>query len=79
VTRLSTPKNIINVPIPRANLLWCDSATFIAIRAPPSVHRALEIFETINERGVGLSPLDLLKNQICVQDESGNSEIRTRI
>jgi len=32
----------------------------------PSVHRALEIFETINERGVGLSPLDLLKNLMFI-------------
>ena len=30
---------------------------------------ALKIFETINERGVGLSPMDLLKNMIFMQVE----------
>jgi hemerythrin len=35
----------------------------------PSVSDALKIFETINERGVGLDPMDLLKNLIFRQLE----------
>lgn len=33
----------------------------------PSVNKALEIFEAINQRGVGLSPMDLLKNLIFMK------------
>ena len=39
---------------------WCSS------RSPPT-SAALKIFETINERGVGLNPMDLLKNLLFTQ------------
>lgn len=39
---------------------------FVQIETP-SVSDALKIFETINERGVGLDPMDLLKNLIFRQ------------
>lgn len=39
---------------------------FVQIETP-SVSDALKIFETINERGVGLNPMDLLKNLIFRQ------------
>lgn len=39
---------------------------FIQINAP-DINDALKIFETINERGVGLNPMDLLKNLIFRQ------------
>lgn len=38
---------------------------FIQIEA--EIGRALKIFETINERGVGLNPMDLLKNLLFTQ------------
>ena len=41
---------------------------FIQIETP-DISDALKIFETINERGVGLSPMDLLKNLIFRQVE----------
>ena len=46
---------------------------FVQIETP-SVSDALKIFETINERGVGLNPMDLLKNLIFRQLEKGFSE-----
>ena len=33
----------------------------------PDINDALKIFETINDRGVGLNPMDLLKNLIFQQ------------
>ena len=39
---------------------------FVQIETP-SISDALKIFETINERGVGLNPMDLLKNLIFQQ------------
>lgn len=39
---------------------------FVQIEAK-DISDALKIFETINERGVGLSPMDLLKNMIFMQ------------
>ena len=41
---------------------------FIQITTP-DINDALKIFETINERGVGLNPMDLLKNLIFRQVE----------
>lgn len=41
---------------------------FIQIETP-EINDALKIFETINERGVGLNPMDLLKNLIFRQVE----------
>lgn len=40
----------------------------------PKVSDALKIFETINERGVGLNPMDLLKNLIFRQVNKGEFE-----
>lgn len=42
-----------------------NSVVFIQISS--DVSSALKIFETINERGVGLSPMDLLKNLLFTQ------------
>jgi hypothetical protein len=42
-----------------------NSVVFIQISA--DVSSALKIFETINERGVGLNPMDLLKNLLFTQ------------
>ena len=39
----------------------------VFIQISTDVGRALKIFETINERGVGLSPMDLLKNLLFKQ------------
>ena len=41
---------------------------FIQIKTP-EINDALKIFETINERGIGLNPMDLLKNLIFRQVE----------
>jgi len=43
-----------------------NKVTLIQIETP-SISDALKIFETINERGVGLNPMDLLKNLIFRQ------------
>lgn len=45
-----------------------SNVNFIQIETP-SVGDALKIFETINDRGVGLNPMDLLKNLIFRQFE----------
>lgn len=48
--------------------LWAyisNKVVFIQIKT--DVNSALKIFETINERGVGLNPMDLLKNLIFYQ------------
>ena len=37
------------------------------IQISTDVSSALKIFETINERGVGLNPMDLLKNLLFTQ------------
>ncbi len=42
---------------------FTQKVNFIQIETP-SISDALKIFETINERGVGLNPMDLLKNLI---------------
>ncbi|WON72919.1 DUF262 domain-containing protein [Nitrosospira sp. Is2] len=42
-----------------------NNVVFIQISA--DVSSALKIFETINERGVGLNPMDLLKNLLFTQ------------
>jgi len=44
-----------------------NNVTFIQIAT--DVSSALKIFETINERGVGLNPMDLLKNLLFTQVE----------
>lgn len=50
---------------------------FIQIRT--DIGSALKIFETINERGIGLNPMDLLKNLIFYQvDKSQFSKINTK-
>ncbi len=45
---------------------FMHKVNFVQIETP-SVSDALKIFETINERGVGLNPMDLLKNLIFQQ------------
>ncbi|KPL67684.1 hypothetical protein SZ64_05865 [Erythrobacter sp. SG61-1L] len=45
-----------------------NSVVFIQIST--DVSSALKIFETINERGVGLNPMDLLKNLLFTQVQS---------
>ncbi len=52
--------------------LWgylANNVVFIQIST--DVSSALKIFETINERGVGLNPMDLLKNQLFTQVSPG--------
>ncbi|SFW32694.1 DUF262 domain-containing protein [Chitinophaga sancti] len=44
---------------------------FIQIETP-EINDALKIFETINERGVGLNPMDLLKNLLFRQVDRNN-------
>jgi len=39
----------------------------VFIQISNDVSSALKIFETINERGVGLNPMDLLKNLLFTQ------------
>src|SRR5690606_35911353 len=39
----------------------------VFIHISTGVSSALKIFETINERGVGLNPMDLLKNLLFTQ------------
>lgn len=39
----------------------------VFIQISTDVSSALKIFETINERGVGLNPMDLLKNLLFTQ------------
>ena len=46
---------------------------FIQILAP-DINDALKIFETINDRGIGLNPMDLLKNLIFQQVERSKFE-----
>lgn len=45
---------------------FSKKVNFIQIETP-SISDALKIFETINERGVGLNPMDLLKNLVFRQ------------
>lgn len=47
-------------------LYFLYNLKFIQI-STPDINDALKIFETINERGVGLNPMDLLKNLIFRQ------------
>lgn len=47
-----------------------NSVVFIQIST--DVSSALKIFETINERGVGLNPMDLLKNLLFTQVEKAD-------
>ncbi|WP_166820083.1 DUF262 domain-containing protein [Thalassoroseus pseudoceratinae] len=53
---------------PKLKKLWgylANNVVFIQIST--DVSSALKIFETINERGVGLNPMDLLKNLLFTQ------------
>ena len=53
---------------PKLKKYWgylANNVVFIQISA--DVSSALKIFETINERGVGLNPMDLLKNLLFTQ------------
>jgi uncharacterized protein with ParB-like and HNH nuclease domain len=43
----------------------------VFIQISTDVSSALKIFETINERGVGLNPMDLLKNLLFTQVRHG--------
>lgn len=45
---------------------FTNKVSFIQIETP-SINDALKIFETINDRGIGLNPMDLLKNLIFRQ------------
>lgn len=52
---------------------FLHKVVFMQIKTP-SISDALKIFETINERGVGLNPMDLLKNLIFMQLSSSDFE-----
>jgi hypothetical protein len=53
--------------IPQLKRYWGHLATnVIFIQISADVSSALKIFETINERGVGLNPMDLLKNLLFI-------------
>lgn len=53
---------------------FLNKVCFMQIEAT-SVEGALKIFETVNDRGVGLSPIDLLKNLIFQQQDSKKFEM----
>ncbi len=48
-------------------LWWYLANHVVFIQISTDVSSALKIFETINERGVGLNPMDLLKNLLFTQ------------
>ena len=53
---------------PKLKKYWAYLATKVVfIQISTDVGSALKIFETINERGVGLNPMDLLKNLLFTQ------------
>ena len=53
---------------PKLKRYWGYLATNVVfIQISTDVSSALKIFETINERGVGLNPMDLLKNLLFTQ------------
>ena len=59
-------------------LYFYNMLKFIQITTP-DINDALKIFETINERGVGLNPMDLLKNLIFRQvDRSQFDKLKER-
>lgn len=47
------------------------NVTFIRLETS-NQRSALKIFETINDRGVGLTPIDLLKNYLFMEVQSQN-------
>lgn len=54
--------------VPKLKKYWGYLATNVVfIQISTDVSSALKIFETINERGVGLNPMDLLKNLLFTQ------------
>lgn len=56
--------------IPKLKKYWGHLANNVVfIQISTDVSSALKIFETINERGVGLNPMDLLKNLLFAQVE----------
>ncbi|MGZ7136244.1 MAG: DUF262 domain-containing protein, partial [Methanobacterium sp.] len=54
--------------LPSFFMYFYQKVKFIQITSP-SINDALKIFETVNDRGIGLNPLDLLKNLIFRQVE----------
>ncbi|KAI3602821.1 hypothetical protein D8I24_3220 [Cupriavidus necator H850] len=54
----------------RREAYLANNVVFIQIST--DVSSALKIFETINERGVGLNPMDLLKNLLFTQVTTRN-------
>ncbi|MET1248967.1 DUF262 domain-containing HNH endonuclease family protein [Sporolactobacillus sp. STCC-11] len=48
------------------------SNNVIFIQISTDISSALKIFETINERGIGLNPMDLLKNLLFAQVQKGD-------
>lgn len=53
---------------PKLKKYWGYLANYVVfIQISTDVSSALKIFETINERGVGLNPMDLLKNLLFTQ------------
>ena len=57
-----------NDELKRFFMYFLRNLKFIQI-STPDINDALKIFETINERGAGLNPMDLLKNLIFRQIE----------
>lgn len=58
--------NLSREEIKKLFVYFNNKLKFIQI-STPDINDALKIFETINDRGVGLTPLDLLKNLIFRQ------------
>ncbi|MCC7508369.1 MAG: DUF262 domain-containing protein [Planctomycetes bacterium] len=57
---------------PKLKKYWGYLANYVVfIQISTDVSSALKIFETINERGVGLNPMDLLKNLLFKQVKQG--------
>ena len=51
----------------------CNKVKIISVKTD-SISRALKIFETINDRGVGLDSMDLLKNLLFIQVDGAKIE-----
>ncbi|MFO1063806.1 MAG: hypothetical protein U0892_08090 [Pirellulales bacterium] len=51
----------------RRKALGISANNVVFIQISIDASKALKIFETINERGVGLNPMDLLKNPLFTQ------------
>ncbi|MDJ1172105.1 MULTISPECIES: DUF262 domain-containing protein [Roseofilum] len=72
-------KNFLNDNLEANSKKFKEACSFIANRTKliriesPNLKNALKVFETINERGIGLNPVDLLKNYLFIHTSNGNN------